>query len=203
MATKTASKKDEAVMDAVVEYVEQPAPDYYPGENWYDTAADTVAGFDLAKEEILDALEGVPFRITRLVFRRGINHMVSVEAVIAPEEVLKRRRIGIASLPFEPLSQIVFNDGSTGIYRQLIEYLVARDYIEIDDDKPVNGPMGESRYDVRADDFTNIKAGVMRYKEDGEFEYSINVRLDCPRGLRISEYENDANPSGSKTRYLA
>jgi hypothetical protein len=203
-------EKGKAVKPA--DEVVQPVADYIPGNtDWTGelAQADHVAGHDLAKDELMDALVGVPLLITALTFREGVKRTdgvpsayVSCEAVIAPEKELKRRRIDLDTLPFSPEDQIIFNDGSTGLYRQIVAYLEAREYITLNSELPEAGGYGESRYDVSPVEFQSIKAGELRYRDDGNWSYQINVRLFAPRGLRISTYTNDYNPHGSKTRYL-
>jgi hypothetical protein len=211
---RTMAKTDEKSKEiAVTGDVQEPAPYLPSGElDWAaeTRVSDTVAGADLAKDETLDALVGVPFLITRFTFRKGIPKpglpdaaVIAVEAVIAPENVLRRRRVNMELLPFEPGAQVVFNDGSTGIYRQIVTYLVARGYIEVSDDKPEKGKMGESRYDVHPERFAAIHAGtVTRNEKTGYLDYTVNVRLTCPRGISISDYESEFNPDGARTRYL-
>lgn len=184
---------------------------YIPGAEDWESTSDQVAGHDLAKDQLLDALVNVPFKVTALTFRRGTKKpgvewdpaYVSCETVIAPEHVLKRRRVDMSMMPFEPDSQVVFNDGSTGIYRQIVAYLAAKGIISIPETLPEAGGYGETRYDLPPSEWSEIHAGELTYSDDGFAEYVVSIRLTCPRGLRLSEYENDYNPSGNKTRYLA
>lgn len=192
-------------------------PTYQPGTAWEQEAAyaDSVAGHDLAKDETLDALEGVPFMITRVTFRPGIRDRkdklrayASCECVIAPESVLRRRRVDMSTLPFDPEDQVIFNDGSTGIYRQVVAYLAARGFITIPTELPEAGEYGQSRYDVPPWEWETLSGGEYRANDEpdadtGKFaEWGKNIRLRAPRGLRISEYATDYNPNGSRTRYL-
>jgi len=207
--TKVAAKPVEK------EPVEAPFQPYVPGmESWEDLrqGADQVQGSDLAKDALLDALSGVPFLIYRLTTRPGIVRRtksgdikqfdyVSCEIVLADETEMKRRRIDLANLPFSPGDQVVFNDGSTGIWRQVVAYLHARGFIVLPEG-PTGGPTGESIYDLPVTDWTDIKHGELQYDVQGNAIYIADVRLLCPRGLRISEYTNEFNPDGSKTRYL-
>lgn len=204
MVTKASKAVVSASGSAVAEYI--------PGAEDWDVAvqtSDVIAGHDLAKDEMLDALVNIPFMITRVVFRKGIVKngktaaFASVECVIAPEHVLKRRRVNMMDLPFEPLSQVVFNDGSTGIYRQIVAYLAAGERIVIPETLPESGGYGESRYDLPPVEWTEIRDGEVTAHDDGWIDYAVNVRLTCPRGLRLSQYENDFNPGGSTTRYIA
>ncbi len=198
-------------------------PEYNPAlETWQDLtgSADEIVGKELAKDELFDALKGVPFLITKVIFRRGTKRQlpkglaekfgtdektfafVSCEAVIAPEDVLKRRRVNIENLPFDANGQIIFNDGSTGVYRQIVVYLTAIGAIELPEPIVQGGKHGECSYDLPPSDWEAVNRGIVSYDEDGWANYEINVRLSCPRGIRLSEYETDYSPDGGKTRYL-
>lgn len=194
-------------------YVE-PA-EYNPAlETWEQavTGAHEVLGHDLAKGVLLEALDGVPFLMTRFTFRPGIvadrdadlmkvgdvYAYVSIEAIIAPEAELRRRRVDLDTLPFDPESQVVFNDGSTGIYRQAVTYLAAIGAITLPDG-PTEGGKGNVRYDLPPWKWTEFHAGEYKADEDGTGTYSINVRLRAPRGLRRSEYAY--NNQDAETRY--
>lgn len=211
MATGSKSKETDTKTLAVTGEAHD-LPEYVPGTSWDESVAvaDTVAGHDLAKDDLLDALVGVPFLITRLTFRDGIpNNKVdyepavcAVETVIASADALRQRRVDMTNLPFLPDSQVVFNDGSTGIYRQLVHYLTQRGYIEVPEDLPESGGMGETRYDLPPELWSAIHAGTLDTDRDGRPVYTINVRLTAPRGLRLSTYPSDYNPNGGKTRYL-
>src|SRR5690348_8217414 len=83
-------------------------PMFDPNQAW-DVAvrdADQVLGHDLAKDEVLDALVGVPFLITRMTFHPGEagqrEAYVSCELQLAPRPELERRRVNLATLPFDP-----------------------------------------------------------------------------------------------------
>lgn len=207
-------KKDEVEIagPAVVANPNLNLPDYIPGSDWATEVAQaaSVNGHDLAKDSLLDALQGVPFMLTRLAFREGIKNpaidwrpaVCACEGVIANEATLKRRRVNMADLPFDPDAQIVFNDGSTGIYRQVVAYLEAAGYVELPTGEE-SGSRGESKFDLPPSEWTAVHAGEIRVNPKNDFvEYVVNVRLTAPRGLRISTYESDYNPSGSHTRYL-
>jgi hypothetical protein len=179
---------------------------FQPGVDSWDSLkgeSDSVLGFDLAKGELADALEGIPHMITRVVFRPGIrpdSSMVSCEGIVAPEEVLRKRRVNIADLPFEPEGTIVYNDGSTGIYRQIMRYLEAKSIIRIEGAIRDQGKLGESSYDLGFNRVLHSDAVHGGIKANGEYEYYVNIRLYCPRGLRLSDYDYNGQPA--KTRYL-
>lgn len=134
--------------------------------------ADFVKGFALTDKA---ELVGKVFIITHIRFNPGMGgDFVSAEAVT---------REG---------SNIVFNDGSTGIRRQLVNYLSQKGLVD-PGKGPEEGP--ECRYD---NPFSDWKKG----KEEAVNGWDI--RLVCARGLRVSEYEW---PAGSgqlaSTWYLA
>jgi len=207
MAVKTPAKTGPKILDA-----EQEILPYDGNASWDELRenADEVLGHDLAKDALFDALANVPFLITRLVYRKGVKRnngvqgaFVSCEAVIAPEAILKKRRVNLDVMPFEPESKIVFNDGSTGIYRQILAYLAATGRVALPTELPESGSYGDTRYDLPPSEWAEIRGGEIGYDEDGFLTWECNVRLSCPRGIRLSEYANDFNPNGSKTRYLA
>lgn len=209
MATKAAAKAP------ATEELVAPFQPFVPGmESWAElrAGADQVQGSELAKDELLDTLVGVPFLIYRVVTRPGIVRRiktgeskqfdyVSCELVLCDEAEMKRRRVDLSMLPFAPGDQVVFNDGSTGIWRQIVAYLHARGFITLPDG-PTEGPSGESIYDLPVADWSGINIGKLNVGDDGHASYTADVRLFCPRGLRVSEYSNEFNPDGSKTRYL-
>jgi hypothetical protein len=181
---------------------------YVPGAEDWDAltgSADEVVGHELISGEAADKLIGVPFVITRVIFREGVQRpktpyrddYVSCEAVVAPQEILvqraRRGRLDLDEISVDPGEHIIFNDGSTGIYRQIVQYLEAKGLIRLPDGPDVGGK-GESRFDLPR----------TQWDEGDEAATSgINIRLLCPRGLRYSEYTNEYNPDGSKTRYIA
>ena len=132
--------------------------------------ADTVFGFDLAKDELADALCGVEFIVVAMTFRPGIIRdalqyaYVSLETVISPRLHIARVNMGrrgsggrdaglpdlttLDDLPFEPGSHVVINDGSTGIYRQAVQYLCAKQFISLPDPITEGGEHGKSTFDL-------------------------------------------------------
>jgi hypothetical protein len=178
--------------------------------------ADTVLGADLVSGtenwELFDALQGVPFMITRVVYRPSDfggateANYVSCEAVLAPASILVRKHVDLSTLPFDPGGMVIFNDGSTGIARQITEYLHAAGYIVVvpdGTDLQPGGKKGESSFDLPVSKWAHIRAGDMRFGPDGQPAYSADVRLNCPRGIRISEGYENAYTKDGKTRYLA
>lgn len=176
-------------------------------ETWEDSEAlaDVVQGADLLRGDAADKLMGVPFIITRAVFREGVQRpgvsyrddYVSCEAIVAPAEVLKDRarrgRLDLDTISVDPGEQIVFNDGSTGIYRQMVQYLYLKMLLALPDPLVMEGGKGVCSFDLPRSQWT-------KGAEDGTAGF--NIRLKCPRGLRYSDYTNEYNPDGSRTRYI-
>lgn len=189
-------------------------------ESWEEMTqgADEILGSDLARDELLDALEGVPFMIYRMTFRPSdAGHRVSYvtcEVQVGPKELLMKRRIDLTTLPFDPGDHVVFNDGSTGIYRQAVAYLHAKGFIALPDPVVPNGhgatwnkDKGEMEYvcsyDLPPTMWQDINAGRLYYDEHGDPIYIAEVRCFAKRGIRISDgYKNEWTQDG-KTRYLA
>ena len=171
-----------------------------------------IPGWDLTKGDLLDELEGVPFMITRATFRRGFPSKktkglwlsyVSLECVIASEAYLKRRRVNMEGKPFGPNDHVVFNDGSTGVQRDVVEFLETSGWIKLPDG-PAKGKMEESRFDAPPSQWADILVGDSHFTNDATdpfLEYNVDLRLLAPRGLRSSDYENEYTKDG-KTRYL-
>jgi hypothetical protein len=195
-------------------------PVYQPGADWQTLmdSADEILGYDLARDETADDLVGVPFLLTRVEFRPGIMRdkvlqaYVSCEVHIAPQLDLRlinsrressrlNRLTDLDSLAFGPDSNVVFNDGSTGIYRQVVKYLASREYITLKE--PVNevGSYGESSFDQPPGKWAGTPKGSITVTAEGFAGYATDTLLYCPRGLRLSLYENDYTQTG-KTRYL-
>lgn len=166
--------------------------------------ADEVLGFTLIKDENRAKLVGVPFLITRVIFRDGTGMFdkdhkfdyVTCEAIVAPQAAYdKAAQMGLfapAQVPFAPMDRVVFNDGSTGVFRQIVAYLSARDLIDLGDTTaPEEGGKGESRYDRPH----SVWSQGGRDAEDG-----ISVTLRASRGLRFSQYSNEHGDA--ETYYL-
>jgi len=193
-----------------------PLPQPWTGGDWDELAAsaDQVQGADLEKGS---QLVGVPMCLVKAVFRQGdylqngvTGWYVSLETIIGPQAEISRaiRRGRIpenVDLSVEPGERLVFNEGGTGVYRQIVEYLEAKGLIRIDSPLPKTGKWGECRYDILPVEWTlreDIAPEVLRIGPDGTRTMDFDIRLLCPRGLRQSEYENEYTKQGV-TRYLA
>lgn len=183
-------------------------PEYEPGIDTWESltiGADEAIGSDLISGEAADKLIGVPMMIYKITYRDGIRRAgvqwrddyVSCEAVVAPQHVLEARanrgRLDLRNISVDPGEHIVFNDGSTGIYRQITGYLQAKELIKLPEPLVMVGSKGECSLDLPRSE----------WESGAELATAgIPVRLLCPRGLRYSEYQNDFAPDGAKTRYI-
>jgi len=158
-------------------------------------------------------LLGVPHIITRVTYRPGITDQegndkdyVSVEALVADAATLahevRRGRIpgvsDIGNLPFEPEEKVVYNDGSTGIRRQITHLLHNMGLIEV--------PVVEADLAVFDTPYFGwsviTQTGLMNGDDDTkievpDFQYSPSgapLAIVVGRGLRVSEFPNPANP---------
>lgn len=220
MATAKAGKEVETVETVAAEVVAESGTEekkLLPASRAWDQVSefDRIEGFDLEKDKM--ELVGVPFVITKVTYREGAykdkgevipTDYVSVELVTAPEAYFNarvprnRRRFQEFGLPLvpavEPEEEIVINDSSTGIKRQIAWYLHSSGRITIAEDlsrtdSTLAGASGQSVYDL--DPAQWAKGGSLGRE-------GIEVRLLCKRGLRFSRYENDYVPEAT-TFYLA
>jgi len=195
-------------------------PVYQPGENWESLieSSDEILGYDLARDETADDLVGVPFAITRVQFRPGVirdkvqQAYVSIECRVSDNldvRLINTRRessrlnklAGLESLAFGPGSHVIFNDGSTGVYRQIVKYLYTKQYIALAPPVVEAGTYGECSFDKPPSQWAGFTHGDEYADDKGFVGYMADIRLYCPRGLRNSLYENDYTQTG-KTRYL-
>lgn len=132
---------------------------------------DAVEGYDLVEP---DTLVGRQFIITKVRFNPGMGgDFVSCEATTRDDQA------------------VVFNDGSTGIRRQIVKYLTVKGRID-----PGKGDEQGSSDNCRYDNpYTEWAKGGEQAKEGFE------ISLLCPRGTRVSEYE--WNGTIANTWYLA
>jgi hypothetical protein len=168
----------------------------------FNADADEVAGEDWLTGDASDLLINVPHVIYHVVYRDGTQRKgvayrddyVSLSVLTAPVDVMKKRiPRGLDPLNSAgPDEYLGYNDGSTGVYRQITEYLAAKGHITLPDGE-AKGGKGESVYDLPRSQWL---AGAEDATE------GFDIRLRCPRGLRISEYDNEYTQDG-KTRYIA
>jgi hypothetical protein len=157
-------------------------------------------GFRLvSKEDLL----GVPFVIISATYREGFpragvkGDYVSIEAVVADADILSSKPVmthiaheqpGVSTmsdLSVFPNEAIIFNDGSTGVRRQVTEKLAGAGIF----DPGPDGPDVLDRHDRQ----------IQKWKKGADLIGERNValvngepfRYVCRRGLRKSEYENE------------
>jgi len=164
-------------------------------------------------------LLGIPHIITRVTYRPGIEEKdyVSIEAVVADagtlEYEVKRGRVPGASvfadLTVEPEERIVYNDGSTGIRRQLTHLLHNMGLIEV-----LGVGQDLAVFDTPYFEWmTFTQVGLMNGEAEGvkievpDFTLSPSgtpLAIVVGHGLRISEFPNPANPKAmSEVFYLS
>ena len=183
---------------------------------WFEPDADEIEGYDLLRDEALYDLVGIPFIGYRVVFRDGIQRKgspwrddyASLELRIAPSNVVmatitriqaRRKSLNVAPLTMGqvtslPGEQVVINDGSTGIYRQMVQYLVAKEHITLPEGEEA-GEKGDSIYDLPRSQWLSGAD-----KASG----GIDIALRCARGLRFSEYRNEyTGDDEARTWYIA
>jgi hypothetical protein len=175
-----------------------------------------VGGADLLDADMVDYMVKVPHCVVGLDFRQGEvvgnghdGAYVSCTAVVAPEDVLRKRfkgnnkASGLESLPFDAEDVVVYNDGGTGLYRQVVKLMHDNGYISLPDPVIEGGVSGVSSYDLHPSQWTGVDAKRVRVTtgDDGEFKsIHVNIRISAPRGIRYSEYDG---PEGkAKTRYI-
>jgi hypothetical protein len=187
----------------------------WTGGSWEDLIrdADEVFGADLEEG---DNLIGVPFAVVKMTFRPGEfaspktgekGTYVSLDAIIGDifslNRALRRKRITEDQhQTYDPGEHIIFNEGGTGVYRQAVNYLEARERIQVKSELPAEGAYGESRFDLPPSEWNVTPGTEQRTDELGRPTLGFHVRLVCPRGLRASDYENEYTKSG-RTRYFA
>lgn len=179
-----------------------------------------VRGFRLVDQS---ALEMVPFVIVGIHVRDGVKrpgptgylptNYLSVECVTADETTLSRliRQNGVSqmgslvnsvdSLSVRPNEMVVFNDGSTGVARQLVTFLHMTNRINVGDTSKPNGVMGESSFDRYHGDWVS---GGRNLGDDNAPDPAFygSPLLKCMRGLRYSEYQAEATGAEARTWYL-
>lgn len=201
--------------DAEIQRIAQEVIPVYDGRlTWEELAAESTEffGADLEKG---DALIGVPFAIVRATFRPGDfarrdfkdmnGDIVFLDIIVGPQSEIDKgiRRERIAEpVQVEAGEHLGINEGGTGVYRQIVQYLEAGGFIRLPNpDGPMDGRYGESRLDAPVKLWQVREDAISRINERGEPTVSFNLRILCPRGLRASNYENEYTKSGV-TRYI-
>ncbi len=158
------------------------------------TELDETRGHDLVDK---NELVGIPFVITSFTFRE--SDMAAVEYV-SVEAITKDNQ------------RIVFNDGSVGIRRDLVNYCVGGEFIIVHDTTKFD-PNG-SLQDMMNNEIIDLTEFIdVRFGPDGNFNATVHLPrgLFVKRGLRKSEYgaspdydpkKGTGRPAGT-TFYLA
>lgn len=164
-------------------------------------------------------LLGIPHIITRATFRPGIEEKdyVSIEAVVADRGTLeyevKRGRVpnvdSYADLTVEPEERIVYNDGSTGVRRQLVHLLHNMGLIEVPNVQQDLAVFDTPYFDWQT--FTQVGlmngAGEDEKIEVPDFTLSPSgapLAIVVEHGLRLSTFPNPTNPKAmSEVFYLS
>jgi hypothetical protein len=189
-------------------------PEAWAGGTWEELTRDAteVFGADLEKGA---QLVGIPFCLIMATYRPGFvkpdgttGFYVSLDAIIGPEEQITRavRRGRVPEgheILVDPEEHIVFNEGGTGVYRQVSQFLEASGRIKINSDLPREGKSGESRYDISPAEWDVDPSAEFKLDAAGNPTVGFSIRLLCPRGLRESEYDNEYGPDKVVTRYIA
>jgi len=159
-----------------------------------------IPGWDLVDNK--DQLLGVPFIIVGVTFQMpvadkarpaGKRDYVSCRAVIGGSEelaeALERGWIPNNALAFKPEERILFNDGSTGIRRDIVKILHTAKLIDV-------GHEGDpARFDLPWTEWASFSQSALQ-GENVVPEFTTNHRgnlftLRARRGLRRSDYSNE------------
>jgi hypothetical protein len=194
----------------------------YAGESWETLREQSseVFGADLEKG---NTLIGVPFIVVRITVRPGdythaacgeAHPYASLDIILGDQKELDRAmlRDRITSeqfAMFEAEEHLLFNEAGTGAYRHSLAFLESQNVLILPDG-PRQGTFGESRYDSLPDSWqipqdttsTVASPGTLAFNKQGQHIITWETRLRCPRGLRVSEYQNEYTKEG-RTRYFA
>lgn len=169
-----------------------------------------ISGFTLVSK---DELLGVPHVITKVTYWKPLAEqlgMVSCEATVASIPILERaiergwipHVTNISQLKLEPNERVVYNDGGTGIRRQITQLLNQVGVINVGREDVEDG----SRFDVAWPEWEEFSEYRRQSAEVGNVPCCSRVGdrpflLNVVRGLSVSEYSNDY-ASDAKTYYL-
>lgn len=158
-----------------------------------------IPGWDLVDNK--DFLMGVPFMIVGVTFQMpvadkarpsGARDYVSCRAVIGNDDALAEaveRGWIPGKLAFKPEERILFNDGSTGIRRDIVKILHSANLIDVGhEDNP-------TRFDLPWTEWKSFSQSAMQ-GENVVPEFISNHRgnlftIKARRGVRKSEYSNE------------
>ncbi len=174
-----------------------------PTQNLAELSYNELMALDLDETRTRDLVEkeellGVPFVITSFTFRQ--SDMAKVEYVSVEATTKDDRRI-------------VFNDGSTGIRRDLVNYCAARELFTVLDGSKFDP--NDSLYDMIINDVIDIDHDMVAAKPDSNGMWNLTVRVPrgvfVRKGLRKSDYgpspdydpKNGTGRPAGTTYYLA
>lgn len=177
--------------------------------------ATLIISYDVAKDEYLTALVGIDMVVTGVIYRPGIRDSayVSLECLLSPVWELPRinraRKANglepidsLDRIPWDPAEHVVINDGGTGIYRQMTEYLYRTNVISLPEPVVESGKRGECSFDLPPEKWSSARAGDYLYLATGRVMYTNkNINIRCRKGIRVSNYSTDFGDA--TTYYLA
>lgn len=184
----------------------------------------TTTGHDLVKGPDFDDLTGVDLIITRITIRKGAARpqgspwtsldggYLSAELTTNPVQRIKvvnrcRAAAGmeviddLGELSFDPGDSLVFNDGGTGIYRDIVAILHEEGYIAVPSGK-ANAPKGFSRFDTVPEEWEILKGDAIEKDDEPFLGYTTPILLHAVRGIRRSKPYRGDFPGEAVTRYL-
>lgn len=177
-----------------------------------------IGGGDLWKDEDLDRLIGVPFAVVGGTFRNAMmrevhgikmrGDYVTLHCILADEDMMRRSRVDWESRDLTPGAEFLFNDGGTGVRRQMVAYAVAKGYVTLSDtpvaDLKTSGALGECDFDYPVQMWKDIHIGDVKFDGGDETTWTFELprMLVAKRGLRVSTYDTEMYGENS-TRYLA
>jgi hypothetical protein len=143
-------------------------------------------------------LLGVPFVVTRAIYRPGFprrgseGDYVSVEAVVADRQVLETRPYTTENLKVYPNEPVVFNDSGTGIRRELTQLFEKYSLINVGPKTNKNENPLDRQFQLWESGADQAQTGFTG--DDVGNKHAIYLAL---RGLRKSEYDSPYGPATS------
>ena len=120
------------------------------------------------------SLIGLPHVITSVSFRKG-----ALDKDRTQHDYVSCEYTTVTAVPIEG----VYNDGSTGVRRQIVAYLADKGIIPAAYKETPDAPIWSQPQDEA--------------EKDPEF----GIKFLAPRGLRVSEYDSEFAPDGKATTY--
>lgn len=183
-----------------------------------------ITGLNLIDDKM--QLIGIPHRITAVTYWLPPGNqigMVSLEATVGSKEELEKAlerswipgKSSLGELPVDPEERIVYNDGSTGIRRQITAMLSS---LKDSEGKFAFMDVGEIKQDSDYDKpWTEWgQGGFRQWRSQGADKNGDPILvpsftswpdgkplvIGCRHGLRVSEYDNEY-AQGARTFYLS